>query len=164
MDVDEAHSRRAVSKADKWTETGGFPLPLIKDATLPHALPPPTFIRKQVRALQQISLALLSALHPHVSPIGHHVRQHRAQGHTPDTVSELQVCALAEPWGAAPPCSPRAGTGHCPGGWRGGEAASNFSSVCSQHTWLKLAHWAAILCFPLCFHSQLLAFASQGSL
>lgn len=39
--MDEAYSRRAVSKADSQTETGGFPLFLPADAhTLSHALPP----------------------------------------------------------------------------------------------------------------------------
>lgn len=153
MDMDETHSRRAASKAGKWIETGGFPLSLIKDVTLAHALPPPACLFRSSAARTPSSSLARSTC----------VRQQQAQGLS-QTVCLSYRCVHWQGALGSSSCSARAGTGDCTGGWRGGEAAASFSSVCSQHTWLKPAHWADILCFPPFFHSQLLAFASRGSL
>lgn len=125
------------------------------------------FIRKPGRAPQQVppTSALGSVPHPHLSPTWH-----RASGSTRHMGLSQTACLnyRCVHWqralGSCSSCSPRADTGDCMGGWRGREASCKlFLSVFTAHA-AQTCNWAATLCFPLCFHIQLLGFASQGSL
>lgn len=134
-----------------------------KDAMLPQALLPPACSLGSQGGLRSKSPPpLLWALFLIHTSLPRGTRQHQAHGAVTDSMFELQVCALAE--------STRelllllADTGDCMGGWRGREASCKlFLSVFTAHV-AQTCNWAAILCFPLCFHIQLLGFASQGSL
>lgn len=102
--MDEAHSRRAASKADKWTDTGGFPLPLTKDATLPPALPPPACLFRSSTARTPSSA--LGSAPPHPS-----LTHSTCPGAVTDRLSEFQVCVWQRALGSCSSCSPRAAQG-----------------------------------------------------